>query len=100
MHKFKIQPLTDWVLIKVDIAEEESEGGIIIPDTVKEKPQKGIILAVGKGRKDEPMTVRIGDLVLYGKDMGTEITMDGIDGLIIKESNIFGIIQPVSLELI
>ncbi len=100
MHKFKIQPLADRVLVKADITEEKSKGGIIIPDTAKEKSQKGIVLAVGKGKKDEPMTVKIGDAVLYGKYSGTEITVEGIDALIIKESDIFGIIRPVSLELI
>ncbi|GAA4275750.1 co-chaperone GroES [Aquimarina mytili] len=101
MHKFKIQPLADGVLVKADIAEEKSKGGIIIPDSAKEKPQKGIILAVGKGKKDEPMTVKVGDTVLYGKYSGTEITIEGIDALIMKESDIFGIIQPTTtLELI
>ncbi|WP_298547639.1 co-chaperone GroES [uncultured Aquimarina sp.] len=101
MHKFKIQPLADRVLVKADIAEEKSKGGIIIPDTAKEKPQKGIVLAVGKGKKDEPMTVKIGDAVLYGKYSGTEITVEGIDALIMKESDIFGIVQSTAtLELI
>ncbi|MBP2834237.1 co-chaperone GroES [Aquimarina sp. U1-2] len=100
MHKFKIQPLADRVLVKADIAEEKSKGGIIIPDTAKETPQKGIVLAVGKGKKDEPMTVKIGDAVLYGKYSGTEITVEGIDVLIMKESDIFGIIRAISLELI
>ncbi len=100
MHKFKIQPLADGVLVKADIAEKKSKGGIIIPDTAKEKPQKGIVLAVGKGKKDEPMTVKVGDGVLYGKYSGTEITIEGIDALIMKESDIFGIIQPTTLELI
>ncbi|GAA0710966.1 co-chaperone GroES [Aquimarina litoralis] len=100
MHKFKIQPLSDRVLVKADIAEEKSKGGIIIPDTAKEKSQKGIVLAVGKGKKDEPMTVKIGDAVLYDKYSGTEITVEGIDALIMKESDIFGIIRPVRLELI
>ncbi|WP_368668123.1 co-chaperone GroES [Aquimarina sp. RZ0] len=64
----------------------------MIPDSAKEKPQKKIILAVGKGKKDEPMTVKVGDTVLYGKHSGTEITFEGIDAIIIKESNIFCII--------
>ncbi|TSE08367.1 co-chaperone GroES [Aquimarina algiphila] len=100
MHKFRIQPLADRVLVKADIAKEKSKGGIIIPDNAKEKPQKGIILAVGKGKKDEPMTVKVGDVVLYGKYSGTEITVDDIDALIMKESDILGIIQPTTLELI
>ncbi|MBQ0733317.1 co-chaperone GroES [Aquimarina celericrescens] len=99
MRKYKIQPLSDWVFIKVDIAEEKSGEGIIIPDTAKEKPQKGIILAIGKGKKDDPMTVKVGDTVLYGKYSGTEITIEGINALIMKESDIFGIIQPTTLEL-
>ncbi len=100
MRKYKIQPLSDWVFIKVAIAEEKSREGIIIPDTAKEKPQKGIILAIGKGKKDDPMTVKVGDTVLYGKYSGTEITIEGIHALIMKESDIFGIIQPTTLELI
>ncbi len=100
MYKSKIQPLADRVLVKVDIAEEKSKGGIIIPDTAKEKPQKGVVLAVGKGKKDEPMTVKVGDAVLYEKYSGTEITIEGIDALIMKESDIFGIIRAVSLERI
>ncbi|KZS42983.1 molecular chaperone GroES [Aquimarina aggregata] len=100
MHKFKIQPLADGVLVKADIAKEKSRGGIIIPDAAKEKPQKGIILAVGKGKKDEPMTVKVGDTVLYGKYSGNQVTIQGIDALIMKESDIFGIIQPNTLKLI
>lgn len=93
MNKFKIQPLADRVLVKADIVEEKSKGGIIIPDTAKESPLKGVVLAVGKGKKDEPMTVQVGDSVLYGKYSGTEIAVEGIDALIMKESDIFGIIQ-------
>jgi chaperonin GroES len=93
MHKLKIQPLADRVLVQADVAEEKSKGGIIIPDTAKESPQKGVVLAVGKGKKDEPMTVRVGDSVLYGKYSGTEITVEGVEALIMKESDIFGIIR-------
>ena len=93
MHKLKIQPLADRVLVQADVAEEKSKGGIIIPDTAKESPQKGVVLAVGKGKKDEPMTVRVGDSVLYGKYSGTEITIEGVEALIMKESDIFGIIR-------
>ncbi|MFT6807744.1 MAG: chaperonin GroES [Parvicellaceae bacterium] len=89
MHKFK--PLADRVLVQADIAAEKSEGGIIIPDTAKESPQKGIVLAVGTGKKDEPMTVQVGDSVLYGKYSGTKITVEGVEALIMKESDIFGI---------
>ncbi len=100
--KFKIQPLRDWVLIKVDVAQEKSKAGIVISDTINsnQKSQKGIVLAIGKGKKDEPMIVKVGDLVLFGKESGTEVSMGGITMFIIKESNIFGIIQPVNLEVI
>ena len=93
MNKHKIQPLADNVLVQADVAEEKSAGGIIIPDTAKESPQKGIVLAVGKGKKDEPMTVQIGDSVLYGKYSGTEINVEGTKALIMKESDIFGVIR-------
>ena len=93
MKKNKIQPIADRVLVKADDAEEKSKGGIIIPDTAKETPQKGMVLAVGKGTKDEPMTVKVGDSVLYGKYSGTEITVEGEEVLFMKESDIFGIIK-------
>jgi chaperonin GroES len=93
VDKTKIQPLADRVLVQADIAEEKSKGGIIIPDKAKESPQRGIVLAVGKGKKDEPMTVQVGDSVLYGKYSGTEITVEGIEALVMKESDIFGIIR-------
>ncbi|MCX6284397.1 MAG: co-chaperone GroES, partial [Bacteroidetes bacterium] len=73
-------------------AEEKTAGGIIIPDTAKEKPQKGTVVAVGPGKKDEPMTVKVGDLVLYGKYSGTEITIDGGNYLIMRESDIVAVI--------
>ena len=73
-------------------AEEKTSSGIIIPDTAKEKPQKGKIVAVGNGTKDEKITVKVGETVLYGKYSGTEINIDGTDYLIMKESDIFGII--------
>lgn len=90
--KIKIQPLEDRVLVEPASAEEKTSGGIIIPDTAKEKPQKGKVVAVGKGKKDEPMTVKIGDEVLYGKYSGTELTMDGKDYVIMRESDIFAVI--------
>jgi chaperonin GroES len=93
MQKIKVRPIADRVLVKPDKAEEKSTGGIIIPDTAKEKPQRGTVLAVGIGKKDEPMTVKVGDVVLYGKYSGTEITTEGIEGLIMKESDIFLITQ-------
>ena len=73
-------------------AEEKTASGIIIPDTAKEKPQKGTVVAVGPGKKDEPMTVKEGDSVLYGKYSGTEINLDGDDVLIMRESDILGIV--------
>jgi chaperonin GroES len=93
MRKSTMQPLADWVLVKADPAEEKSKGGIIIPDTAKEAPQRGTVLAVGKGKKDEAMTVQVGDSIVYGKYAGTEITVDGVAALIMKESDIFGIFK-------
>ncbi len=87
-----IKPLADRVLVKPAEAEETTKSGIIIPDSAKEKPQRGTILAVGNGKKDEPMTVKEGDTVLYGKYAGTEINIDGDDLLIMRESDIFAII--------
>lgn len=92
MAKMKIKPLADRVLVEPAQAEEKTAGGIIIPDTAKEKPQKGTVVAVGPGKKDEPMTVKVGDVVLYGKYSGTEITVDGGNYLIMRESDIVAII--------
>lgn len=92
MSKLNIKPLADRVLIEPSQAEEKSAGGIIIPDTAKEKPQRGKVVAVGNGKKDEPMTVKIDDIVLYGKYAGTEISLDGNDYLIMSESDIVAII--------
>jgi chaperonin GroES len=92
MAKLNIKPLADRVIVEPAAAEEKTAGGIIIPDTAKEKPQRGIIVAVGTGKKDEPMTVKVGDNVLYGKYAGTEITFDGNDYLIMKESDIYAIV--------
>ncbi len=88
----KIRPLADRVLIEPSPAEQKTAAGIIIPDTAKEKPQKGKVIAVGGGKKDEPMTVKTGDFVLYGKYAGTEINIDGIEYLIMRESDILAII--------
>ena len=90
--KVNIKPLADRVLVTPAEAEQKTEGGIIIPDTAKEKPQKGTIVAVGPGKKDEPMTVKVGDTVLYGKYAGTELTLEGENYLIMKESDILAII--------
>lgn len=87
--KVNIKPLADRVIVAPAEAEQKTAGGIIIPDTAKEKPQKGTIVAVGPGKKDEPMTLTTGDTVLYGKYAGTEIVVDGNTLLIMKESDIY-----------
>lgn len=87
-----VKPIADRVLVEPAQAETTTASGIIIPDTAKEKPQRGIVVAVGNGKKDEPMTVKAGDSVLYGKYSGTEITLEGKDYLIMKESDILAII--------
>ena len=92
MSKVSLKPLADRVLVKPADAEEKTKGGIIIPDTAKEKPMKGKVIAVGNGKKDEPMTVKAGDTVLYGKYAGTEITIDNDEYLIMRESDIFAIV--------
>ena len=92
MNKLNIQPLSDRVVVEASNAETKTSSGIIIPDTAQEKPQEGVIVAVGKGKRDEPMTVKNGDKVLYGKYSGTEIKFDGKDYLIMKESDILAII--------
>ncbi len=88
----KIKPLADRVLIEPAEAEQKTASGIIIPDTAKEKPQRGKVVAVGKGTKDYEMTVKVGDNVLYGKYSGTEINIDGTVYMIMKESDIYAII--------
>ncbi|GAA4404603.1 co-chaperone GroES [Nibrella viscosa] len=87
-----VRPLADRVLVEPAPAEEKTAFGIIIPDTAKEKPQRGTVVAVGTGKKDEPLTVQVGDTVLYGKYAGTEITVDGKEYLIMRESDIFAIL--------
>lgn len=87
-----IKPLSDRVVVRPAEAETTTKSGLIIPDTAKEKPQRGTIIAVGGGKKDEPMTVQVGDTVLYGKYAGTEIAVDGTDYLIMRESDIFAIV--------
>ena len=83
-----IKPLADTVLVEPKEAETKTAGGLYIPDTAKEKPQQGTVLAAGPGKKDEPMEVKVGDVVLYGKYAGTEITVDGKNYLIMKQSDI------------
>lgn len=87
-----IKPLADRVIVKPADAEETTSGGIIIPDTAKEKPQRGTVMAVGPGKQDEPTSLNEGDTVLYGKYSGTEINIEGQDYLIMRESDIFAII--------
>lgn len=87
-----IKPLQDRVLVLPAKAEEKTASGIIIPDTAKEKPMKGTVVAVGAGKVDEPMTVKVGDAVLYGKYAGTELKVDGDEYLIMRESDIFAIV--------
>ncbi|TNE72084.1 MAG: co-chaperone GroES [Bacteroidetes bacterium] len=85
------KPLADRVLIEPAPAEQTTASGIIIPDSAKEKPLKGKIVAVGSGKKDEPLTVKVGNEVLYGQYSGTEIKVDGTNYLIMRESDIYGI---------
>ena len=87
-----IKPLADRVVIQPATAEETTKGGIIIPDTAKEKPHKGTVVAAGPGKKDEPTVVKVGDVVLYGKYSGTELSIEGSDYLIMRESDILAIV--------
>jgi chaperonin GroES len=94
----KIRPLQDRVIVKRVAEEEKSKGGIIIPDTAKEKPQEGKVIAVGKGKADEdgkvrPLDVKAGDRVLFGKYSGTEIKLDGEEHLILREDDILGVLE-------
>ena len=89
----KIQPLADRVLIKPAPAEEKTVGGIIIPDTAKEKPLKGEVVACGKGTKDEEMVVKVGDQVLYGKYSGSELEYEGVKYLIMRQSDVLAILK-------
>jgi len=92
-----IQPLSDRVVVQTQDAEEQTASGLYIPDTAKEKPQRGVVLAVGPGRVENgtkiDMTVKAGDAVLYGKYSGTEVTLDNEEYMIMRESDILGIIQ-------
>src|SRR5438067_11518111 len=98
MAKTKFRPLHDRVVVRRIEAEEKSKGGIIIPDTAKEKPQEGEIVAVGPGARDEagklvPLDVKPGDRILFGKWSGTEVKIDGEEFLIMKESDIMGVVE-------
>lgn len=88
----KVKPLADRVLVEPKEAEEKTASGIYIPDTAKEKPQRGTVIAVGSGTKDVTMEVKVGDEVLYGKYAGTELNVDGKDYLMMKQSDILAII--------
>jgi chaperonin GroES len=88
----KIKPLADRVLVEPTAAEEKTASGIYIPDTAKEKPQKGTVIAVGPGTKDVTMEVKVNDVVLYGKYAGTEINVDGKDYLMMKQSDILAVV--------
>jgi chaperonin GroES len=92
MNKLGIKPLADRVLVEPAAAETKTSSGIIIPDTAKEKPQKGTVVAVGAGTKDNPITVSVGDSILYGKYAGTELQHEGKDYLIMKENDILAIV--------
>lgn len=92
MSEVKIKPLADRVLVEPQEAEEKTASGIIIPDTAKEKPQRGKVVAIGTGTKDETMEVKVGDTVLYGKYAGTELSIDGKDYLIMRQSDILAVI--------
>ncbi len=93
MAEINLRPLADRVLVEPSAAETKTASGIIIPDTAQEKPQQGVVVAVGNGKKDEPMTVKPGDVVLYGKYGGTEIKHNGKDYLIMREADIFAVIS-------
>ena len=92
MNTINIKPLADRVLIEPAAAETQTSSGLYIPDTAKEKPQKGIVVAVGPGTKKNPVTLSVGDTVLYGKYAGTELQHDGKDFLIMKENDILAIV--------
>ena len=92
MAKLNVKPLADRVLVEPAPAETKTASGLIIPDSAKEKPQQGIVIAIGNGKPDEPMTVKVGDKVMYGKYSGSEIQLEGKDYLMMRESDILAII--------
>ncbi|MCR5014104.1 MAG: co-chaperone GroES [Bacteroidales bacterium] len=92
MSKLAIKPLADRVVIEPAAAEQKTASGIIIPDTAKEKPQQGTVVAVGPGTKDVTMTLKVGDTVIYGKYAGTEFHLDGKDYMIMRESDVIAIV--------
>jgi chaperonin GroES len=88
----KIKPLSDRVLIEPLLAESKTASGLFIPDSAKEKPQCGVVVAVGQGKKDQPMNVSVGDSILYGKYAGTELKYEGKDYLLMREDDILAIV--------
>ena len=92
MAKIKIKPLADRLILEPAVAETKTASGIIIPDSAKEKPQQGVVLAVGPGTKELPVTVKVGDKVLYGKYSGSELQWEGKELLILRESDVLAII--------
>jgi chaperonin GroES len=99
----KFRPLHDRVVVKRIDAEEKSSGGIIIPDTAKEKPSQGEVIAIGPGGRDEsgklvPLDVQVGNRVLFGKWSGTEVKIDGVEYLIMKESDIMGVLEETAAK--
>ncbi|HEV2565878.1 MAG TPA: co-chaperone GroES [Microvirga sp.] len=99
----KFRPLHDRIVVKRIEAEQKTAGGIIIPDTAKEKPQQGEVIAVGPGARNEqgqlvPLDVKVGDTVLFGKWSGTEVKIDGDDLLIMKESDIMGVLEQTAVQ--
>lgn len=94
MSKINIKPLADRVLIEPLPAETQTASGLFIPDSAQEKQHKGTVMAVGKGKKDEPMTVKVGDTVLYGKYSGSELKLEGTEYLMMREEDIMAVIQP------
>lgn len=88
-----IKPLLDRVVVEAKEAETKTASGLFIPDSAKEKPQQGVVVAVGSGKKDEPMELKVGDTVLYGKYAGTEITVDGKDYLVMHQSDVVAVLN-------
>lgn len=88
----KLKPLLNRLVIEQEKQAEVSHGGIIIPTTAKEKPQRGTVVAVGDGEKDKPMTVKVGDTIIYGRGAGTEVVLDGKEYFILRETDVFGIL--------
>ncbi len=98
----KLQPLHDRIILEADAKEEKTAGGILLPDTAKEKPQKGKVLAAGPGKKLDsgklvPMDVKVGDAILYGKYSGTEVTLDGKEYIILRQEDVLAVLQDQSV---